>query len=465
MKYNSYTGENVLESVVSNNLCIGCGMCAGICPFNEFGEYVSRKQGGRCPDTCNVCLKVCPFSAQPENEDTLGTKLFANVPGIKHTPETGYYLENFVGYSTVHDHRANGASGGLATWILETLLNENLVDQVACVSPTKVTEKLFKFAICSSPEDIRKCSRSCYYPVEISEMIQHILSNEGRYAIVGLPCVCKAIRLAMQLNPKLQDRVKFVLGLTCGQTKSKFFAEYICALGGGDPKYLEQFTFRVKEPRRPASDFGMKFICQTGKNPPREGVVFWSEGIDQIWNHRYFTPNACNFCDDVFAELADICFMDAWLPEYFPNWRGHSIVLVRGNALVEVLEESINNGSLSAKKLNIREVVKSQLGVLHSKRGDISRRIRLSEKDGQITPKKRLSLCDVKLSPGRKHLIRAQYLISRKSREEWFVAKRDLPGFLTKMKPYIIRLRIALFLEKLGRAPRGIMRRLRRFLI
>jgi len=178
-----------------------------------------------------------------------------------------------------------------------------------------------------------------------------------------------------------------------------------------------------------------------------------------------FTPDACNFCDDIFAELADISFMDAWLPEYSSDWKGHNIVLVRENALAEVLEESIKNGSLSAKKLNIRKVVKSQQEVLHSKRGSIRKRIRLAEKDGQIVPKKRLSLYDIKLPLGRKQLIRAQYLISQKSREEWVVVKRDLPGFLTKLRPYIIRLWIALFLEKLGCVPRGIMRRLRRFLI
>ena len=88
--------KNVCTEVVKNNLCIGCGICAAICPgqnlrieFNEFGEYVAREQDSSCPDTCSMCLDVCPFYDQSENEDTLGKKIFANTPEIKHTPETG----------------------------------------------------------------------------------------------------------------------------------------------------------------------------------------------------------------------------------------------------------------------------------------------------------------------------------------------------------------------------------------
>jgi coenzyme F420-reducing hydrogenase beta subunit len=95
------THTNVCSKVVVNNLCIGCGICAAICPksnleirFNEYGEYSAYESGSGCSDNYNLCLKVCPFH---DNEDTLGKKLFADIPNIKHTPKTGYYLESFVG--------------------------------------------------------------------------------------------------------------------------------------------------------------------------------------------------------------------------------------------------------------------------------------------------------------------------------------------------------------------------------
>jgi coenzyme F420 hydrogenase subunit beta len=457
--------------VVANNLCIGCGLCAAVCPhknlwmeFNEYGEYVACHRGSACPDKCRLCLSVCPFSDEAQNEDMLGEKLFARLADIKHTLETGYYLEAFVGYSATDDHRERGASGGMATWMLERLLKENLVDYVACVSPTNDANRLFEFTMCNLPEQVCACSRSCYYPVEMSGVIEHVLSNDGRYAIIALPCMCKGIRLAMQLNARLQDRIRFVLGLACGQTKSKFFAEYLCTCAGGQIEALSRIDFRVKDPNRPASDYGMKFVFAGRGDFTGECTIFSSEGIGRIWNDRYFTPNPCNFCDDVFAELADVCFMDAWLPAYSRDWRGHSIVLVRSEEVRDMVNKAIKDGSVSLDTMDIAQVVKSQLGVVHSKRRDISERIRLAEQEGRVVPRKRLSLCGSVLSLGRKRLVSAQYVVSKTSGEQWVAANKDLPDFLERMKPHVRRLRRARVIRNVECVPKGVMRRLRKAL-
>ncbi|MPN28404.1 hypothetical protein SDC9_175845 [bioreactor metagenome] len=53
---------NVFDLVVQNNLCSGCGVCAGVCPagnlameWNERGEYTPSDQG-RCIDELNSDL-------------------------------------------------------------------------------------------------------------------------------------------------------------------------------------------------------------------------------------------------------------------------------------------------------------------------------------------------------------------------------------------------------------------------
>jgi coenzyme F420-reducing hydrogenase beta subunit len=165
--------------------------------------------------------QVCPFSEQEENEDTLGKAIFGHIDGIKHRPETGYYLDSYVGYSNINDHRANGASGGMATWLLETLLLTPGLDHVICVTPHHDPEKLFRFAIFDSLEPIRHSAGSAYYPVEMSEVIRKVIENEGRYAIIGLPCFIKGLRLAARKNKKLQERIVAAIGLVCGQMKSR----------------------------------------------------------------------------------------------------------------------------------------------------------------------------------------------------------------------------------------------------
>lgn len=462
------TPQNVISEVVENDLCIGCGMCAAVCPkanltvaLDRTGQYRPSAQADTCPRGCRVCLSVCPFSPSQEDEDTLGREEFGTVAGMKHTPETGYYLDAVVGYPTRDGHRERGASGGATSWLLETLLRENRIDYAICVAPTDDPERRFQFNVCHTAEEIRAGAGSCYHPVEMSGVIQHILAHEGRCALVALPCFGKAIRLAMKQRPALRDRIKFVLGLTCGQTKSAFFAEYVCALGGGAPGALKKMRFRVKAPGRPASDFGMHFVCDDTCTGATEGTVHWTEGIGRIWGQRYFTPRACDFCDDVFAELADACFMDAWLPGYTRDWRGHSIILLRQAELQEMVRAAAANGSATFQSLPIAAVTASQRSVLRSKRGEIRQRIVLAGREGRLVPTKRLSKCNVKLSLVRKRLVHLQSEASRKSCREWVDAGKDLAKFVERMAPLQRRLQRVQRLWKLWRAPGAVLRRLR----
>jgi heterodisulfide reductase subunit A len=56
-------------SVVNEELCIGCGRCTEICPYdaislieNEKGEYKSRINSAMCKG-CGLCASVCPNGA------------------------------------------------------------------------------------------------------------------------------------------------------------------------------------------------------------------------------------------------------------------------------------------------------------------------------------------------------------------------------------------------------------------
>jgi len=335
--------RNVVDVIVKNDLCIGCGLCAGVCPvqvlrmdFNDLGEFQAVEFKPGCLPTCNVCLDVCPFWDRNKNEDDLGSALFANEPAIQHTDETGFYLKAYAGY-TRSDHRERGASGGIATWLLETLLKKEIVDRVICVGSNPDPNQLFKFTVCSTVEEVRNASRSSYYPVELSEMIRHILENDNIYALTGLPCYVKGMRLAMELYPKLRQRVKVMCGLVCDQTQSKHFVDELVRMKGGDPANITNAIFRIKDPARPANDYGFHFESSTGK--VRNGNIFFKEGYGELWLNRYFTPNACQHCDDIFAETADIAFMDAWLPQYQKDPKGHNILLVRSPLVADLLGE------------------------------------------------------------------------------------------------------------------------------
>ena len=93
------------------------------------------------------------------------------------------------------EHRLRGSSGGIVTWLLERLLYEGIVDSVICVTPNNDSKKLFKYEVFNDPEKVIKTAGSAYYPVEMSDVLNFVISKPGKYAITGLPCFIKAIRL------------------------------------------------------------------------------------------------------------------------------------------------------------------------------------------------------------------------------------------------------------------------------
>ena len=78
------TESNVLNKVLSNGLCVGCGMCAGILSASlhmktdKYGVYLPELKDGYNQGWEQESLKVCPFANNEENEDSIADRLFGN---------------------------------------------------------------------------------------------------------------------------------------------------------------------------------------------------------------------------------------------------------------------------------------------------------------------------------------------------------------------------------------------------
>ena len=369
--------ENVVNRVVARGLCSGCGVCVGICPYGTI-KMTTLENGdlspvlfGQCREKCDICLRICPFVNGFHDPREMNDKLFKgkNTEGDVFDENIGWHLRSVVGYSTTNSQRLRSSSGGLASWCIEALFSRDLVDRAAVVRLSKERQpSLFEFFMADSVEDIRSASGSFYHPVELSKIIKKILSEKDkRWLIIGVPCLCSAVR-----NSKiLRKSVVFVFGLACGMYQNTMYTEMLLSKSDIKKSRVAKINYRKKS-EGPADNFLFTAMDNNGK----QGIAIPYKGLPLFLGlNGYFRLNACNFCMDVFAETADVCFMDAWLPEYFSDSMGTSLVVVRNKEIDELLRNGESVGELWLKEILATQTVKSQQGHVRRKRQLITMRL------------------------------------------------------------------------------------------
>jgi coenzyme F420 hydrogenase subunit beta len=390
MKYDN-PRESLRGDIVLNDLCIGCGACAALSNSElrmQFDDYgMLKPEGGEAWDDTDL-LKVCPFSDQSANESAIADKLW---PDASSDLRLGRYRGLYAGQIEDEEDRLAGSSGGLTTWILREMLVRGIVDRVAHVKPANPKAdslgRYFRYEISTSVEQLNEGRGSRYYPIELSEIVDQIRRQPGRYAVVAIPCMAKALRNLMSHDAVVADRVHFIVGLVCGHLKSRHFADFIADTQGVRAGAFDTLSFRHKLPERPASDYSVSVTLPgktiSGRNPLKEYFA-------TSWEIGAFRNPACDFCDDVLAETADIVFGDAWIPPYDAEWQGTNVILTRNETLHRLLCDGADDGRISLDQITPDQMAQSQAGGLRHRREGLAYRLYKREEKGIWHPRKRV---------------------------------------------------------------------------
>ena len=155
-------GPSIIRAVVSEGMCIGCGVCVGVCPRRESGMRLSavglwepELDDNGCPAACGRCGQACPFGSETRTEEEISCDLFAGVSGVQLDECLGYWSSCHVGHHPDAETRFRAASGGVVTWILEAALESGLVDSVVNVQDFDASVQGFAAQVACTKEDIR----------------------------------------------------------------------------------------------------------------------------------------------------------------------------------------------------------------------------------------------------------------------------------------------------------------------
>ena len=364
-----------IEEVVAGGFCVGCGACTIVDPsidvvLNSFGEYNARL-GVSTREQGELASSVCPFGSSVD-EDALGDEVF---PDIGRADYIGKQRGLYAGYSTTS--RSSGASGGIITHLLCSLLDGGEIDYAVVITPEQDQSRRglgFTFNVVTTKEEILGSGTSFYYPVSYSKVLKFIEENEGRYAITGVPCFHKALRLLRGQSAVLNERIKYQIGLVCGHMKSALYFEFLLRHSGIDGA-VKSACFRRKSTGAPASTYFFEAIAKEGGKISSVN----NRDIGVNWGMGLFKPKACDYCDDVFAECADIAVMDAWLPRFVDDSRGTSLIITRSEEVDTLLANDRKSGELHLENVEVEDIVASQLGGIRHRRHGLSFRLALSK--------------------------------------------------------------------------------------
>lgn len=421
---------NLLKSindVVKGGFCVGCGGCASLAEsgremqLNDLGLYqpeVTDRDRAEISD--QAARTICPFLGEGPHEDELASRFGG--PDAQPDRKLGWYRGLHAGYATSGNWRQNGSSGGLTSWILSELLSAGLVDGIIQVREnlTDRSRPGFEFCISRTQADLSASAKTRYYPIELSQVVKLVRETPGRYAFVGVPCFNKTLQRIARQDEIVGERLKFFVAIICGHLKSSRFGESLAWQLGVKPGEAQAINFRHKIAGRPANGYGFSATNELGET--RVAPMSTFAGHD--WGLGMFRLKACDYCDDVVGETADVSFGDAWLPKFSADSDGTNIVIVRNPIIEKILQEGAKGGAIALEPLSAADMVKSQDASYRHRRDGLAYRLYLDDRAKRLRPLKRVQPSSSHIDFSQKMIFRFRSAVSRKSHLIYLLARQ-----------------------------------------
>lgn len=319
-----------VTEIASAGYCLGCGLCASVAGSDvlqmrlQLDGFITPEptdgNSGYVPGLEDFCPGVTVKQKKPLQSSS--ERLY------------GPFLDLQVAYSRDPAIRHRGASGGLLTSILCSLLEQEKVDGVLQVgaSPDNPARSTAHYA--TTVNAVISNAGTRYAPVSLLEKLKQILDGGSIIAIVGKPCDIVAVRQFVEIFPQYDAQIYCTLSFMCmGLPSQNATVELIKRLGFPDQKELSSLDYRGD---------GWPGRARAVSSSLRETSCSYDESWGEILGRDVLFR--CKICPDGWGSFADISAGDAWLTDgqgpLFEDKPGRSILFTRTDRGREVMRVS-----------------------------------------------------------------------------------------------------------------------------
>jgi coenzyme F420 hydrogenase subunit beta len=357
----------MINKILKNNLCTGCGLCQSIygtekitVELDNSGFYrpkihtkLSRKEEKQLEN-------ICP-GVSVRKERTL-TPFVDSIWGEMYSC--------IIGASTDKEIVNKASSGGAITSILTYLLDTKTIDAVIHIGASENEPYRNEVKISLSKTDVIKHANSRYSPsAPLIDIISDLKKYEN-YAFVGKPCDVAALKQYARINAEIDKKIKYYISFFCAGVPS--LNATLAAIEAMD---IKTENIKKVDYRKDGWPGFFRLIENNGKVHKLSYSLTWMKLLGPYVQFR------CKLCADGVGHLSDIVCADAWddfdkkgFPT-FKNAPGRSLIISRTEKGNNLINEVLENQYIQKTKLinNFREIDKIQPGQLSKKVTFVSR--------------------------------------------------------------------------------------------
>ena len=334
-----------LTDVIDQDWCIGCGVCVHAddsLALELDGEKLMFRPSGPGNE---LAVAVCPAVSVDYGE--LQRFVFGDVE----SDEYGVVEAVYLAQSADLDRNVAASSGGLIKELLVQLLDSDDIDGAIVLSHVDGLE--FQPTLITDSSEVDQLPGSIYHNLDQSEALRILKETDGRFVLVGIPCVLEGIFKFISIaEPHLRSRVAVTIGLLCGWQYTHHSIEAMGEYLSFDPRDIEDIAYRGGGP---VGKLRVDLADGTQKSASRRVDFSYQVAFD-----RHFNTRRCHVCVNHSNFLADIVVGDAWLPSTLMTKTGISLVIARSGAGRSHMEELVSRERIVLTEVGKKEISESQ---------------------------------------------------------------------------------------------------------